>query len=298
MSDPVGALCLSEIQERRSMPRLASGRGRAGQETQDVLTRFGCLWSAPQKSIRSRTGARGGAHSHPIDRASADQSDRQGGSRRLSQGRRRNRPWFHLGSRARGRQCSTETSRNVAYPEIPVLTRRGHPDASSVVLKREHVGIPGDFTHYAAPRALVPYIREELYYHEGLSLQECVLPCLAIEFTAASRESSALRPSRSATDRARPTRLRQDGQSLISSWPALLFDEQEIEIAHRRGGREGQHRRRGRNRTHSERRHPRRTHSTRPGRLGRPSDGRRVRRHLHGARDRPELPRRYSLSSS
>lgn len=51
----------------------------------------------------------------------------------------------------------------------------------NVVLKRSYVGIPGDFDDYATPRALVPYVREQLYYHEGLSLQECVLPCVTIE---------------------------------------------------------------------------------------------------------------------
>jgi hypothetical protein len=110
------------------------------------------------------------------------------------------------------------------------LLGQGSADATSVVLKREHVGIPGDFTHYAAPRALVPYVREELYYHEGLSLQECVLPCLTIEFTA--RAGKAAPPSIQISYRQGKTdRITTRRPVMDVSWPALLFDEQEIEIA-------------------------------------------------------------------
>ena len=58
---------------------------------------------------------------------------------------------------------------------------QGEADSSNVLFKKEHVGIRGDFTHYAAPKALVPYMRGQVYYHEGLSLQEAVLPCLSVE---------------------------------------------------------------------------------------------------------------------
>jgi hypothetical protein len=58
---------------------------------------------------------------------------------------------------------------------------RGEADASNIVFKKEQVGIRGDFTDYAVPRTLVPYVRGQLYYHEGLSLQEAVLPCISVE---------------------------------------------------------------------------------------------------------------------
>jgi PglZ domain len=64
------------------------------------------------------------------------------------------------------------------------LLGRGEADANNLVFRREHLGIPGDFEHYAVPRTLVPYSRGSLYYHEGLSLQECVLPCLRITIKA------------------------------------------------------------------------------------------------------------------
>ena len=61
------------------------------------------------------------------------------------------------------------------------LLGQGEEDANNLVFAREHVSIPGEFQHYAVPKTLVPYVRNYLYYHEGLSLQECVLPCLCIE---------------------------------------------------------------------------------------------------------------------
>ena len=89
------------------------------------------------------------------------------------------------------------------------------------MLKREHVGIPGDFIHYAAPRALVPYIRQELYYHEGLSLQECVLPCLTIEFTPQAGKLAA--PSIQISYRQGKTdRITTRRPVIDLSWPALV----------------------------------------------------------------------------
>jgi hypothetical protein len=61
------------------------------------------------------------------------------------------------------------------------LLGQGESDANNLVFAREHVGIPGEFQHYAVPKTLSPYTRGHLYYHEGLSLQECVLPCLCVE---------------------------------------------------------------------------------------------------------------------
>lgn len=58
---------------------------------------------------------------------------------------------------------------------------RGEGDASNAIFKKEQVGIRGDFTDYAVPRTLVPYVRGQVYYHEGLSLQEAVLPCISVE---------------------------------------------------------------------------------------------------------------------
>ncbi|MBM9538654.1 PglZ domain-containing protein [Desulfobulbus alkaliphilus] len=67
------------------------------------------------------------------------------------------------------------------------LLGEGEEDGANLVLKRTDVGIPGTFAHYAVPRALVPYSRGQMFYHEGLSLQECVLPCLTVELQPSAK---------------------------------------------------------------------------------------------------------------
>jgi hypothetical protein len=61
----------------------------------------------------------------------------------------------------------------------------GIGDSSNLVMDAQDVGIPGPAQSYAVPRTLVPYSRGQIYYHEGLSLQECVLPCLTIRLETA-----------------------------------------------------------------------------------------------------------------
>jgi hypothetical protein len=96
--------------------------------------------------------------------------------------------------------------------------------------RRGLVGIPGDSQHYAAPRTLVPYVREELYYHEGLSLQECVLPCLTIDFSA--QISKAAAPTLQISyKQGRSDRITTRRPVVDLAWPGLTFDDQEIEIA-------------------------------------------------------------------
>jgi len=111
----------------------------------------------------------------------------------------------------------------------------GEGDGANLVLKRTDVGIPGAFEHYAVPRALVPYSRGQMFYHEGLSLQECVLPCLTV----------GLEPSAKAGRKQAPVSLtltyRQGKIDKITSrrpvldlaWPqAKLFDQDnELEVA-------------------------------------------------------------------
>ena len=66
---------------------------------------------------------------------------------------------------------------------------QGRADSANIVLKRGDLGIPGDFEEFAAPKTLVPYSRGQIYYHEGLSLQECVLPCLTVAWEAADKKT-------------------------------------------------------------------------------------------------------------
>ena len=57
----------------------------------------------------------------------------------------------------------------------------GSANPHVAVFKGEEVGIPGDFVSYAVPRSFGTFSRRVPYFHEGLSLQECVLPVLALK---------------------------------------------------------------------------------------------------------------------
>jgi hypothetical protein len=61
------------------------------------------------------------------------------------------------------------------------LLGHGSPNAETVLFAREHVGISGDFQSYLVPRAFGTFTKRTPYFHEGLSLPECVLPVLEVE---------------------------------------------------------------------------------------------------------------------
>ncbi len=73
---------------------------------------------------------------------------------------------------------------------------KGTADSANLVMKSAELGIPGDFEDFAAPKTLVPYSRGVMYYHEGLSLQECVLPCLSVQLEAADKKARKSSPAR------------------------------------------------------------------------------------------------------
>jgi len=53
---------------------------------------------------------------------------------------------------------------------------------------RNEVGIDGDFEDYVVPRSFGTFVKGSPYAHEGLSLQECVLPVISIDFGKQSPE--------------------------------------------------------------------------------------------------------------
>lgn len=114
------------------------------------------------------------------------------------------------------------------------LLGRGHGDSANLLLKRDHVGIPGDFQHFAAPRTLVPYERGHIYCHEGLSLQECVLPCISVRLTPTDKKPAAS-PAKNLTlsyRQGKTDSITTRRPVLDLSWPKSgLFAEGEIEVA-------------------------------------------------------------------
>ncbi|SHN91739.1 hypothetical protein BHECKSOX_2126 [Bathymodiolus heckerae thiotrophic gill symbiont] len=61
-----------------------------------------------------------------------------------------------------------------------MLLGNGNVDAHHYKLSAEQCGIKTDIPQFSGPRSLAPYRRGMLYYHGGLSLQECLLPVIEI----------------------------------------------------------------------------------------------------------------------
>ncbi len=69
-----------------------------------------------------------------------------------------------------------------------LLLGDGRDDAGNVVLPAEHVGIRGDFNQVAIPRAMVAYRAGQSYFHGGASLQETVVPVIAVRLSTSPRD--------------------------------------------------------------------------------------------------------------
>lgn len=108
----------------------------------------------------------------------------------------------------------------------------GTADAANLVMKASELGIPGDFENFAAPRTLVPYMRNEMYYHEGLSLQECVLPCLTVQLESSDKKTKKSSPPRlTLTYREGKTdRITSRRPVVDLTWPQGDFFNDEVEI--------------------------------------------------------------------
>ncbi|MBW8191425.1 PglZ domain-containing protein [Neiella marina] len=61
-----------------------------------------------------------------------------------------------------------------------MLLGTGNLDEYHYSLSSNNVGIKSNIQTFAGPRSLSPYRRGKLYYHGGLSLQECLLPVIEI----------------------------------------------------------------------------------------------------------------------
>ena len=57
----------------------------------------------------------------------------------------------------------------------------GSGDGNHFVVTAEKMGIKGDFAKFAAPYTLAAYRNGLLYYHGGVSLQECVVPVITMQ---------------------------------------------------------------------------------------------------------------------
>ncbi len=62
-----------------------------------------------------------------------------------------------------------------------MLLGSGTQDLANLVMPCERLGIRGDFAQAACPKALVTYRSGQLYFHGGVSLQECILPVILVQ---------------------------------------------------------------------------------------------------------------------
>jgi len=114
------------------------------------------------------------------------------------------------------------------------LIGSGSEEVNNLLFPPTSLGIPSTQPHYAVPKTLVPYQRGISYFHEGLSLQECVLPCLSIELKppasakATKRQDIAITYRQGKSDRIASLRPVLDLFWLGSA--AMFEEEQEIEL--------------------------------------------------------------------
>jgi hypothetical protein len=72
------------------------------------------------------------------------------------------------------------------------LLGSGQPNSQVVCVEAAHVGIRGDVARYVAARGLATFTKGVRYFHEGLSLQECVLPVVNVELKPQSKKTPVL----------------------------------------------------------------------------------------------------------
>lgn len=124
---------------------------------------------------------------------------------------------------------------NWAIQKQRCLLGEGEAESHNVVFDAKEVGIPGQVKNYAAPKTLVPYSRGQIYYHEGLSLQECVLPCLTVQLeSAAQAKKKGSAPNLMLTYRQGKTdKITSRRPVLDLAWPEAQFfaEESEREVA-------------------------------------------------------------------
>jgi hypothetical protein len=84
-----------------------------------------------------------------------------------------------VGGGAAGNVCAKPPGNWVNVHER-LLLGDGSGDVANFMLPAETLGIRGDFSQVAGPRALVAYRARQWYFHGGLSLQESIIPVLTV----------------------------------------------------------------------------------------------------------------------
>jgi hypothetical protein len=73
-----------------------------------------------------------------------------------------------------------------------MLLGDGSSDAANFAIPAERLSVRGNFNQIAGPRAMVPYRAGEWYFHGGASLQEAVVPVIALRLQTAESKKAHL----------------------------------------------------------------------------------------------------------
>jgi hypothetical protein len=101
-------------------------------------------------------------------------------------------------------------------------------DPANCVIDRAKLGIQGDFSQFVTPRAFLAYDGTTGYFHEGLSPQENLLPCMIVQLKVATEPSTG-RPEIYLNYRGKNT-VTTRRPSLTVDWKEDLFDQQELSL--------------------------------------------------------------------
>ncbi|MFH2063617.1 MAG: PglZ domain-containing protein [Pseudomonadota bacterium] len=90
---------------------------------------------------------------------------------------------FFLHPHAEAGDVCAKPNGNWVFVHDRLALGTGLADTANFVYPANHLGIRGDFNNAAGPRSLVAYRAGELYFHGGLSLQECIVPVILIRLS-------------------------------------------------------------------------------------------------------------------
>jgi hypothetical protein len=72
------------------------------------------------------------------------------------------------------------------------LLGAGQPNPQVICVEAAHVGIRGEIPRYVAARGLATFTKGVRYFHEGLSLQECLLPVVLVDLKPSPKKGAAV----------------------------------------------------------------------------------------------------------
>lgn len=106
-----------------------------------------------------------------------------------------------------------------------LLLGDGTEDAANFVVNAQNVGIRGDFNQVAGPKSLGTYRAGVNYFHGGVSLQECILPVIAIRLKGEETQSGNFKIALSYKNGAKKITTRLPVITISEEYPATLFQQ-------------------------------------------------------------------------